>query len=486
MTIRPFTIEEERYLVARLSSGDDRSATKALQWLCNQVRGGAFITDPARTRSTIMLCLFRESHAVKRWAVNALTAIGVGGDISPILNLLSAAENDPDLLVSVIACIFSQKPDVEASTILAQRGVEMEGLALIAASRFSINQKQRLVETRIPLDTASPEELRAAIVLAGMGKSPEHLFHGRHTNAIALSELNLHHVPSVSKYSIWALAELKLGYSSLQLPISSLEASAPEVRKWFLRLLFSDAYALKRHLDLVQYAQTDASTEVREEAAMELRGTYVEGLSTPVRDWFFNEVHEEARYALLEHMAAQSIHDDTYRTITTEFYRRALLKSDTRNRVEAAAAGTPLFRELRKIALVEESVSLFSNDNEFAFGDRSVTNINQNFNNSQIGAVSASGNISAETLAAVNEVKNSSERELLLSSLTLISQLQSSDARREGERLVATVAGEPEKSKWQRLIGFLKGAREGAQDAKGLTDGIDGLIGNIQDIANLG
>src|SRR3546814_10528051 len=99
-------------------------------------------------------------------------------------------------------------------------------------------------------------------------------------------------------------------------------------------------------------------------------------------------------------MAAQSRFDETYEKIAVEFYRRELLKSDARNRIEAAAAGTPLFRELRKIALVEESVSLFSNDNEFVWGTRSVTNINQNFHNSQIGAVTGTGAISSDTIAA--------------------------------------------------------------------------------------
>jgi hypothetical protein len=410
----------------------------------------------------------------------------VGSDIGAVLNLLPLGEADPDLLVAVISCIFSQRPDVEASTLLAQGGVEMEGLALIAASRFSLNQKQRLVQTRIPLDSASPEELRAAIVLTGTGKSPEHLFHAKHTNALALSELNLHDVPSVSKYSIWALAELKLGYSSLLLPVSSLESSPAEVRKWFLRLLFSDPYALRRHFELVRYAQTDKSTEVREEAAMELRNIYVDGLAPPVRDWFFNEIHEEARFALLEHMAAQSSFNESYRAITTEFYKTALLKSDTRNRIEAAAAGTPLFSELRKIALVEESRSLFSNDNEFSLGAKSLTTINQHFHNSQIGAVSASGSISAETIAAVQKIEDGDQRETLLKCLSLIGQISAPEVKQEGEKLVGALAEAPSQPRWQQLLGYLKGAREGMDAASGLAEGMDGLIGNVQDLANLG
>ncbi len=485
MSVRPFTIEEERYLIARLSGGDDRAATKALQWLCNRIRDGFFIADPARIRPTIMLCLFRSSVSAKRWAVNALTTIGVGSDLTPVLNLLPLAEHNPDLLISIVACVFSQKPDVEASTLLARAGVEMDGLALIAASRFSANQKQRLVMTRVPLETATAEELRAAIILAGTGHSPEHLFHSRHPNAIALSQLNLHHVPSVSKYSIWALAELKLGFSSLQIPISALDASAPEVRKWFLRLLFSDPYALRRHLELIRYAQTDMSLEVREEAAIELRGTYVDGLAEHVRKWFFNEAHEEARFALLEHMAAQSSYDDTYSQIAMEVYQRSLLKSDARNRIEAAAAGTPLFRELRKIALVEESKTLFSNDNDFGMGFN-VTTINQNFHNSQIGAVSGSGGISADTIAAVNKLEDRPQRDLLLQCIAIIGQLSSPQSRQEGERLVGAVAQDPEKSRWRQLVDFLKGARDGAEAANGIAGGLDGLIGNIQDIANLG
>jgi hypothetical protein len=301
-----------------------------------------------------------------------------------------------------------------------------------------------------------------------------------------LSELNRHHVPSVSKYSIWALAELKLGYSALQLPISELESSPPEVRKWFLRLLFSDPYALRKHLDLVRYAQSDESIEVREEAAIELRDVYVQGLSNPVRDWFFNEVYQEARFALLEHMAAQSSHDETYGKIALEFYQRALQKSDARNRIEAAAAGTPLFRELRKVALIEEGRSLFSNDNEFTLGARSVMTINQNFHHAQIGAVSGSGSINAETLAAVQKVESAADRELLSKCLTIVAQLSSIEQRAEAQRLIGAVAAEPSKGRWQQLLDLMKGAREGVDATQGIASGLDGLIGDIQNLANLG
>jgi hypothetical protein len=485
VSVQPFTFEEERFLLAQLSGNDDRTATKALQWLCGKMREGRFFTDVSRIRATTTLSLYRESHSAKRWAVNALTAMGGGASLDAVLGLLPLADSDPDLMAAIVAFVFSERPDVEASSLLGRHNVHMEGLALIAASQFSRTQKQRLIDTRIPLDTASPEELRAAIILAGTGKSPENLFHASHSNAIALSELNKHDVASVSKYSIWALTELRLGFSTLKIPISALTNYPPEVRKWFLRLLFSDNHALAKNLDLVDYARSDPSTEVREEAAMELRGTYIEGLSAPVTKWFFNEEYKEARFVLLEHMAAQSGRDTTYERIAMEFYKRELPKSDSRTRIEAAAAGTPLYRDLRKFAIMEEGTSLFSNDNEFV-GSIPMTQINQTFNNSQIGAVSGAGGVTAQSINAVHKVEDTSARDVLLRSLNLIAQFSNNDLRANGEEIVQEVAGTPAAGKWAKLLEYFKSAKESVDTAGGLAGGINDLIGNISDLAGIG
>jgi hypothetical protein len=477
MRPQPFTLEEERYLISQLSQGDDRVATKALQWLCERYRRGYFLTDPVKVRSVTRLCLHRPLPNARRWAVNALAEIGTGSDLSPILELASNIHDDPDLLSSIVAAVFSGKPEEEASDLLNGVGIDISGLALIAAAQFSSEQKRALVQTLIPLETAGPAELRAAIVLAGTGKAPEHLFDRKFPNAITLSQLNLHDVSSVSKYSIWALAQLKLGFSSLQIPLSQLESSTSEVRKWVLRLLFSDSDSLSKNLDLLSVARKDQSSEVREEAAIELRSTFVDGMEQQVSDWFFKEENIEAKMFLLDHMSAQAHRSSLYGPIVMEFYRTAPPKSDRRIRIEAAAAGTELYRDLRKLDLQEESGTLFANDNDHG-GQGSMVHINQNFSGSQIGAVSATGPVSVDTLNAIGQQTDAATKELL-EKVVLALLAMKPEEQATGQRLVRDIAESPERSKWQNLLGFLKGAKEGAVAIGGSIEGLDSLIESV-------
>jgi hypothetical protein len=478
---RAFTSEEERFLIAQLNQSDDRIATKALQWLCERCRAGFFFAEPANVRATIRLSLHRSHPNARRWAVNALTEIGPGPDVSPILALIASTENDPDLLAAIVAAIFSSRSEDEAIELLGARNIHMEGLALIAASQFSFNQKRALVEQLVPLETADDANLRSAIVLAGTKKAPEHLFHRRHPNAIALSELNLHDCPSVSKYSIWALAQLELGYSSLLLPEDRIESSPDEIRKWVFRLLISDPPELVKRLDLFGVIQNDPSVEVREESAIELRDSFAPGIDRIVSHWFFREEHAEARALLLDHMAAQSHMSARYAPIVIEMYKKSQPKSAARERLEAAAAKTPLFRELRRIAITEEHGLLFANDNELFGGGATVTNIN--IHGGQIGAITGSGDITGETIAAIAQVQNADAKEILTKVFEVVGAIESPKEKAEAESAVKDAANKQTKSAWKRVLSVLKGVKSGALAIKDTVTDVDELIHTVGELA---
>lgn len=470
-------MEEERYLLAQLSQAEDRVAVKALQWLCERCREGFWFAETTKIRASIRLCLHRSHPNAKRWAVNALTEIGPGKDVSPILGLVALTDDDPDLLAAIVAAIFSSKSEEEAVDLLAAHNVGMEGLVLIAASQHSVVQKAELVRTMVPLETSDAANLRAAIVMAGLRKAPEHLFDRRHPNAIALSQLNKHDVASVSKYSIWGISQLKLGFSSLLLPESDIESSPPEVRKWVYRLLISDPPAMAKRLDMLGSIQRDPSPEVREESAIELRDNFAPGLERYVSDWFFKEEHRQARLLLLDHMAAQSTFAERYEEIVVEFYKRASPKSDERIRLEAAAAGTQLYAKLRKIDIEEEKGVLFAmNDNDSekkTAGD--VYNVTQHIQANQIGAVSG-GPITGETIAAVAHVENGDTKDILTAVLAIIEKIEDAAVRKEAEKAVKEVAESPSPSKWRKVLGLLKGVQTGAIAVGGAVTGIDKLI----------
>lgn len=478
LTPRPFTFEEERFILSQLAHPEDRASVKALQWLCERVREGFWFTDASKIRPSIKLCLFRESANAKRWAVNALAEIGAGKDIEPLIKLFPIAIDDPDLLSSLVSAVFSAKTDEEAMGVMKSQGIPFEGLALIAAAQFSVSQKQELVRTRIPLETEDAAVLRTAIVMAGKGKAPEHLFEARHTNAVALSELNTHHVPSVSKYSIWAITQLRLGFSSLILKPEEIEILPPQVRKWVFRLLISDGLALSKNLDLFSLLLKEPDSEVREEAAIELRDVFVEGLERYVSDWFQREEDGNIRALLADHMVAQNQRSSGYRDFVIDLYRKASPKSDERVRMEAASARTELFREFRKIDIEEERGALFAmNDNE---GDKPSSgdtyNINQTVIADSVGALSGGGPIEAQTIAAVQQMEDRDQQAVLETVLGLFKRIADDDKRREAQTIVRDVAKEPSKNGWQKIIGFLSGVKEGSVAINGTAENAVELI----------
>jgi len=476
------TLDEERYLRSLLSQPDDRTATKALQEFCKQLRRGAILVDPSRTKASIKLCLYRPSPSLKRWAVNALTKIGASHDISGIMEVWRAHPDDPDILGAVVAAVYALTDEESASNTLEKAGIALEGVSLIAASQYSVTQKKRLVETIIPLEKADSAQLRSGIVLAGTGKAPEHLFDKKYTNAIALGQLNQHDVASVSKYSIWALSELDLGFSALSLPISSLESQPAEVRKWIFRLLFKDKGALRRSLDMITVASRDVDNEVREESAIALRDTYIPDLDKIVTRWCFSEAHAETRSRLVEHMAHQVDQSDLYANAVLEIYRNEPVRSERRTRIEAAAAGTRIYNDLRKIDISQEMGTMFANDN-ILLGRGSVT-IEQNFHNNTIGAVSGSGDIIANTMQSVGAVQNDEARTLLES---ILAELQSNPKTPEANavaKAVADVAKKPAKPMLERLVGAMGSLKTATSAAGSIFQNVDGLIDHAESIMN--
>ena len=275
------TLQEERHTVLQLGR-EDRVVQKTLQWLEGELRLGRYPADARNLRQAVMQCVERNDLKVKRWALNVLSELGVSGKFEILDTVFPVVKDDPDLLASAVRLLFREARQGAGVKLLNQKGVAVEGLALIAGAEYSVLLRKRLMSERIPLTHASVEELRAAIVLTGRGKAPEYLFLERHPNEIALSELNKHDDPSVAKYSLWGMAELKMGFSFLKIDMSEYDACEGQVRKWILRLLFSDERALSQNIDLIWHGAQDEDVEVREEAAIGLRNCYVEGACSDI------------------------------------------------------------------------------------------------------------------------------------------------------------------------------------------------------------
>ncbi|NJC34644.1 hypothetical protein GGR88_002158 [Sphingomonas jejuensis] len=479
MRDKPFTIEEERFIAQQLGAVEDRQVQRALQFLCEQYRRGRFSTDSVRLRTLVINCLFRNYEGVKRWALNALVEIGLGAHRETVVSMAPSFLDHPDLYASFVRLIFFGEREDKALLTFSRLGLPLHGLALIAGAEHSHQLRRRLIKERIPLERADVDELRAAIVLTGRQKAPPHIFLPNHSNELALGELTLHDSDPVKKYAIWAQAERRLGFSALRIPISDYDSSAPQVRKWILRLLFSDPDGLSKNIDLIKHAQLDDNEDVRQEAAIQLRSNYVLDGSPYLQDWLASETHEPTKLALLDHITAFAYRDPSYLAICLSFYREAPLKSVLRTRLEAAASGTSVFKRLRAIELEEESASLFSNDNEWE--GRSVTNLTQNFY-APVGSATGTGAISADTISAISNVNNVQLQSALLSASSLLEKLKDEDIRAEGKVAIESVAKAPSRLGIGRVIDWLGKIKNGMDTTSGLISSADGLIETFQNM----
>lgn len=475
-------MQEERHAVLQLGK-EDRVVQKTLQWLETELRAGRHPPDSRILRQAVMQCVERNDLKVKRWALNVLAELGVGGKLEILDSVFPVVGEDPDLLASAIRLLFREARQGAGLKLLNQRGVAVEGLALIAGAEYSVLLRKRLIDERIPLNDASAEELRAAIVLTGRGKAPEYLFLERHPNQIALSELNQHDDPTVAKYSLWGMAELKMGFSFLKIDMSEYDACDAQVRKWILRLLFSDERALSQNIDLIWHGAQDQDVEVREEAAIGLRTCYVEGACPDILRWYHSESNEQVSHALLDHFANFAMRNTKYAEIVKVIYEREHFRSPLRGRIEASVAGTELYRQLRVIELKEETVGLFSNDNDME--GIFVPKIEQNFPNAQIGAITGKGNIQIESQSFTQGPSAELINAVCDQLIRVANLAETADDRREGEKLALELKNEPKKGVVTRAIGWVKTLASGASASADLVNAGGELMGQLENLSGM-
>ena len=425
-----------------------------------------------------MQCVERNELKVKRWALNVLAELGALGKIEILDSVFPHVSGDPDLLASAIRLLFREARQGPALNLLQQKEVGLGGLALIAGSEYSAELRKRLVAERIPLDHATPEELRAAIVLAGRGRAPEFLFDKKHENRNAIPDLNLHDEPSVIKYSLWYMAETNAEFSHLKIKLEDYDACEPQVRKWILRLLFSNEVVLSENIDLISHAAKDEEADVREEAAIGLRNSYVDGAAKEVIRWYTNEGIESVRHALIDHFSKFAHRNDRYEAIIREIYRVQTFRSALRARIEAAVAGTEIYRQLRVLEIKEESVGLFSNDNDIE--SLIMPRVVQNFTNSQIGAVTGDGSIKIENQTVQGGLSPDVVEALIKQILTVTHLVADAGVRKEGELLVEELKAQPKEGFLKRAIGWTQTIASGATAGSELVDASTELITTLQ------
>lgn len=107
--------------------------------------------------------------------------------------------------------------------------------------------------------------------------------------------------------------------------------------------------------------------------------------------------------------------------------------------------------------------------------------VNQTFHNSQIGSVTGSGSINAETINAVSQ-SDDITRQILEKVMMLLITLPD-EKRTQGEQIIQEVAAKPTHSGWKKLLSFMSGVKDATKAVAGTVGGVEDIIHEIADAA---
>jgi hypothetical protein len=314
--------------------------------------------------------------------LNALAQFG-RRDISlnAVLDLLKNLNDEPQTAAAAIAAIYRMQPN--ETQIISSFGMFDPQVRVLAALQHIDAAKLDQSGLPINIEIATPDVLKLGLIVVGLDRAPANLFHPRHSNPEIVKVLGSHHDSVVSQYTVWAIAENdRLGLSDLGIPIASIETRPPNVRSWMFQLIAMSPATAKANREYIQLGAGDPHPEARLGLAVGLRETFYDGIEPLILDWFYSEADQEVAQSLLDHFIRQSQKCQNYEETAIEFYERAGVGSVARQRMEAYAAGTPLYGRLQQISH-DGSNDLF----------RSKIIMNTTINGGiQAGAVSLAGN----------------------------------------------------------------------------------------------
>jgi hypothetical protein len=406
------------YLKSQIEAGQAPRAKKALQEICKMHRKGIYIRPDQLTgieQSIIgLMYTLRSDEKVRRWALNALARLGREATcLEAVKHVLTDFRQDPQTLAAAIAAVYRLTHN--PSNVL--RGFDFEPQMVVLAALQHVNAKKLdLSSLPINVDVASPDVLKLALIVVGLNRAPPNMLNPRHTNGKMVKVLGGHHDPIVSQYTVWAITENPLlRISDLGIDLKHIERQPPNVRAWMLQLLAMTEEDAKKHLEYIVLGTSDRDVEVKAGLALGLKDTFFDGLDQIVLDWFVKEDSGEVSHLLMDHMIGQAKKCEAYESLVLDFYETEAQGSQLRQRMEAIAAGTPLYRKMKKID-VSRGSDLFG-------GEPNVTNNTYNINGGIQGAVVAVGgnaentgtasiHYNPQTINAIRSELSKAEREI--------------------------------------------------------------------------
>jgi hypothetical protein len=400
-------------------------------------------------QSIVGILYTSQDEKVRRWALNALARFGRPAiSLTPVLGVLKDFNDEPQTAAAAIAAIYRMQPN-DATDIISGLGMFDPQIRVLAAMQHVDAAKLDQRGLPINIEIATPDALKLGLIVVGLDRAPANLFHPRHSNAEIVRVLGSHHDCIISQYTVWAIAENdNLGLSDLGIPISPIETQPTNVRSWIFQLIAMSPATAEANREYIELGAVDPDTEAKLGLAVGLRETYYDGIDALILDWFSGETDQEVEQALLDHMIRQSSKCRSYEEAAVQTYEAEGPGSAARKRMEAYAAGLPIFARFRRISF-DGSNDLF----------RSMTNMNMTINGGiQAGAVSLTGD--ATNMGTTNVHYQPQTIEAIQTELTkAIREIHTStadpDLKEQALEHVRAAQADPTPDKLTKAISFL-------------------------------
>lgn len=462
--------QEVAFLQSEIGCGNPVRAKRALQTVCKLYRAGGRITgkDVIGFETTILGALTSDlsDEKVRRWALSAISNLGQATQSwSTVLNVLTKHVDEPQVVSAAIAALYKLDQRHAGKAIAGKDFLPPELVALSALQTVAAEQLD-LRDIRIDIEKAEATTLKLSLVLVGLNKAPENIFHPSFTNGAIVKKLGDHHDGLVSQYSAWAVAENpNLTVSDLGIDVTRIDEQPENVRSYVYRLFGAEKVYSKQQHEIICIGSDDSSAEARLGLAVGLRETFYDGLDVVGMEWAVDEREEDVRDQLLDHIARNAKFSGGYRRVAMDFYDDAVNNPARRRRMEAAAAGTPLFAELRRKALKEEEGRLFSDLER----SPTVTNTFNNYGTIQgqtsvAGANTVEGN--QQNMLAINEAEKA--REALGQAKHELDAIKLPEGLATEAKIAITEAqAEPTKDRLGAAVGALKKVQQAVSSIEG-------------------
>lgn len=473
---------EITYLAAEIGSGHNNRAKRALQHLCRAARSGVRVHpgDIAALENQIFAAFVRGSsdEKVRRWSLSALSLIGRRtSSLRIVKQAIQTCQDEPQVMSAAIAALYSLDA-LGAGSYITNNNYLDPTIAYLSALQSIQAQKVDLEAPTINIESCDSLTLKLSLLLVGMNKSPENLFHPRFTNREIVRELWKSDDSIVAQYSVWAASENpNLTSSDIDIDITDIEARPENQRSYIYRLYGSDPAYSEEKNQVIILGSRDPSNEARLGCAIGILDSWYEGLEQITSSWFFEEPNEETQLSILDHIVRQSQRSEVYSDLAIALFVGFENDKKICDRMIAQAARLPLSNKLRKIEGERSSGLLFPLEtpamtNNFTFNNPSFqgqTSFGEgdNINNGQQSNEAQQDNRSV-IAQSLEEARRA------VAGLPISSEL-----KEDATEALASAAQSPSKTNLERAMVALETCDKALEKIQGIGDKAKSIAGYV-------